>query len=270
MYYQNYEDYMRSILGYPNYTAYNDMHSNNTNYNDTYSNYSNTSYQFEQGPRYSTEILDLYPEIYKIVNPMVCKICEVNTKPITQELIEQMTDEIYMNLESDNYGGDETVNIKVNIGNDNTNVNNDRTKNVLNSQGMDLSAETRKNQDKSSRNNMNTRNYNTKNEDVRNNVSINKNCKTDSRIISSNRNTEKDNSINSLQEKNLKMASDEKTTARVQENRQIRRRNNTLRDLIKILILNRLLDQSGHWRPQRPPMPPRPPRPMPPPNRPPY
>ena len=66
------------------------------------------------------------------------------------------------------------------------------------------------------------------------------------------------------------MASDEKTTARVQENRQIRRRNNTLRDLIKILILNRLLDQSGHWRPQRPPMPPRPPRPMPPPNRPPY
>ena len=260
MYYQNYEDYMRSILGYPNYTAYNDMHSNNTNYNDTYSNYSNTSYQFEQGPRYSTEILDLYPEIYKIVNPMVCKICEVNTKPITQELIEQMTDEIYMNLESDNYGGDETVNIKVNIGNDNTNVNNDRTKNVLNSQGMDLSAETRKNQDKGSRNNMNTRNYNIKNEDVRNTNRISKNDV----------NARKDDKTNSRQDKSVELASNERPIARVQENRQIRRRNNTLRDLIKILILNRLLDQSGHWRPQRPPMPPRPPRPMPPPNRPPY
>ena len=260
MYYQNYEDYMRSILGYPNYTAYNDMHSNNTNYNDIYSNYSNTSYQFEQGPRYSTEILDLYPEIYKIVNPMVCKICEVNTKPITQELIEQMTDEIYMNLESDNYGGDETVNIKVNIGNDNTNVNNDRTKNVLNSQGMDLSAETRKNQDKGSRNNMNTRNYNTKNEDVRNTNRISKNDV----------NARKDDKTNSRQDKSVELASNERPIARVQENRQIRRRNNTLRDLIKILILNRLLDQSGHWRPQRPPMPPRPPRPMPPPNRPPY
>lgn len=256
MYYQNYEDYMRSILGYPNYnSAY-----NNTNYNDTYSNYSNTSYQFEQGPRYSTEILDLYPEIYKIVNPMVCKICEVNTKPITQELIEQMTDEIYMNLESDNLGGDETVNIKVNIGNDNTNVNNDRTKNVLNSQGMDLSAETRKNQDKGSRNNMNTRNYNTKNEDVRNTNRISKNDV----------NARKDDKTNSRQDKSVELASNERPIARVQENRQIRRRNNTLRDLIKILILNRLLDQSGHWRPQRPPMPPRPPRPMPPPNRPPY
>ena len=260
MYYQNYEDYMRSILGYPNYTAYNDMHSNNTNYNDTYSNYSNTSYQFEQGPRYSTEILDLYPEIYKIVNPMVCKICEVNTKPITQELIEQMTDEIYMNLESDNYGGDETVNIKVNIGNDNTNVNNDRTKNVLNSQGMDLSAETRKNQDKGSRNNMNTRNYNTKNEDVRNTNRISKNDV----------NARKDDKTNSRQDKSVELASNERPIARVQENRQIRRRNNTLRDLIKILILNRLLGRNEPWRPQRPPMPPRPPRPMPPPNRPPY
>ena len=171
-----------------------------------------------------------------------------------------MTDEIYMNLESDNLGGDETVNIKVNIGNDNTNVNNDRTKNVLNSQGMDLSAETRKNQDKGSRNNMNTRNYNTKNEDVRNTNRISKNDV----------NARKDDKTNSRQDKSVELASNERPIARVQENRQIRRRNNTLRDLIKILILNRLLDQSGHWRPQRPPMPPRPPRPMPPPNRPPY
>ena len=33
---------------------------------------------------------------------MICKICEANTKPITEELLNQMTDEIYLNFESDN------------------------------------------------------------------------------------------------------------------------------------------------------------------------
>jgi len=93
MYYQNYEDYMRSVLGYP-------IQSQNTyepyNYDEFY-----YETQIPVGPaRYSNEIMDLYPEIYKVVNPMVCKICEANTKPITRELIDRMTDEIYMNLES--------------------------------------------------------------------------------------------------------------------------------------------------------------------------
>ena len=256
MYYQNYEDYMRSILGYPNY---NNTH-NSTNYNDTYNDYSNMSYQYAiQGPRYSNEILNLYPEIYKIVNPMVCKICEVNTKPITQELIEQMTDEIYMNLESDNSVADETVNTKVNIGNDNINVNNDRTNNILNSQSMysKVGVDNRNNQEQSSRNNMNTKNYNTKNEDLRNTNKVSKNyvniCKEDKK--------------NSRQEKSKELAYNEKSAVRVQGNRQVRGQNNTLRDLIKILILNRLLGQSGHWRPQRPQMPPIPPRPISPQNR---
>ena len=83
MYYQNYEDYIRSILGYP------------TQAQNTYSNDLNMQYEYiTQSPRYSSEILELYPEIYKIVNPMVCKICEANTKPITRELIDQMTEEV--------------------------------------------------------------------------------------------------------------------------------------------------------------------------------
>lgn len=87
MYYQNYEDYMRSVLGYPieprnTYEMYNFMPYGNTTNN------------------YSDEIVDLYPEIYKLVNPMVCKICASNTKPITRELIEQMTEEIYTNIET--------------------------------------------------------------------------------------------------------------------------------------------------------------------------
>ena len=85
MYYQNYEDYMRSILGYPT----------RQNYMDTYESCNScipTDYTI-QTPRYSEEIMDLYPEIYKILNPMVCKICEANTKPIDRELIEKMKEQ---------------------------------------------------------------------------------------------------------------------------------------------------------------------------------
>ena len=105
MYFQSYEDYMRTILGYP---VQNEMSYN------TYPNYS-YDYVSEQLPRYSNEIMDLYPEIYKIVNPMVCKICEANSKPITKELVEQMTDEIYLNLENDAEIEEDIVNVRVNL-----------------------------------------------------------------------------------------------------------------------------------------------------------
>lgn len=103
MYYQNYEDYMRSVLGYP---------LENRNTYEIY-NYSEFPQMYSNSTRDSSEIMELYPDIYKIVNPMVCKICENNTKPITRELIDKMTDEIYLNLESkpDN---NTVVNVKVN------------------------------------------------------------------------------------------------------------------------------------------------------------
>lgn len=94
MYYQNYEDYIRSILGYPVMTS-----------NDKYQNNIQNTYHYDyvsKTPTYNKDILNLYPEIYKIINPMICKICEANTKPITEELLNQMTDEIYLNFESDN------------------------------------------------------------------------------------------------------------------------------------------------------------------------
>ena len=109
MYYQNYEDYMRAILGQPIQMSQNDGYN-------TYTNYSNTQYEYlSEMPRYSDEILALYPDIYKLVNPMVCKICEANTKPISRELIEQMTDEIYLNLESDTGVEEEVINVRVNL-----------------------------------------------------------------------------------------------------------------------------------------------------------
>ena len=94
MYYQNYEDYIRSILGYPVINNTNNQYANN--------NYSTYHYEYVTNkPTYNQNIINLYPEIYKILNPMVRKICESNTKPITEELLNKMTDEIYLNIESD-------------------------------------------------------------------------------------------------------------------------------------------------------------------------
>ena len=189
MYYQNYEDYMRSILGYP-------IQDQNL-FSNTYSNYNNTEYEYTTlMPRYSREILDLYPEIYKIVNPMVCKLCEANTKPITKELLEQMTEEIYLNIESDpSEYISQVVNVKVNLPN-----------------------QDEKRQSKT--------------------------------MFQSNFSSQKSNDLK------REYGVEEKINT---ENRQARRNNNMLRDLIKILILNQLL--GGNMRPLRP-RPPRPPFPI--------
>jgi len=80
-----YDEYMRSVLGYQpmnNFNAY-DMNYDNWEYNNM------QMYELE----------NCYPEIYKIVYPMIQKVCNQNTRPITRELIDRMTDEIYFTLE---------------------------------------------------------------------------------------------------------------------------------------------------------------------------
>ena len=180
MYYQDYEDYMRSVLGYPIDSKLNTYETFNNNYNFL----ENQNYTSERA-RYSSEILNLYPEVYNEINPMVCKICDVNTKPITKELIDKMTEEIYISYEN-NIDTNEIENIKVSS------------------------------------------------------------------------NIEKNNTTNN----NL---SNRKIDNRNKEERQTRRANDNLRDLIKILILNRLLGRYPNnsnncfMPPPKPPiMPPRP------------
>ena len=51
---------------------------------------------------------NLYPEIYRIVYPMICKICNGNTRPITEELVNEMTDNIYNNIESEDFFENDT------------------------------------------------------------------------------------------------------------------------------------------------------------------
>lgn len=88
--YQNYEEYMRSVLGYS---------PMGNIYTDTYD--SRNDYYYDMPDNILNKNLDMYyPDIYKIVYPMVCKICNQNmNREITEDVIESMTDEIYRNVE---------------------------------------------------------------------------------------------------------------------------------------------------------------------------
>ena len=170
MYYQNYEDYMRSVLGY------------SIQHQDTYPmNYYENTQNCIMPYQNTKELEDCYPEIYRIINPMVCEVCDRYNTTITREMLENMVEEVYQKIEINN-----EIAIKINI--DNRNI--------------EKEIENRANNGK-----INTvRNLN--NEQVRKIPEI--------------------------------------------ENRQRRPNNPLLRDLIRILILNRLL---GGNIPSRPPCP---------------
>lgn len=89
----DYEEYMRSVLGY------NQM-PNNIYANSIYDNY---YYDTDYINNANDEMIEsLYPDIYRVVYPMVCKVCNQNNqREITRDLIDRMTDEIYTNIESD-------------------------------------------------------------------------------------------------------------------------------------------------------------------------
>lgn len=82
MYTRNYESYMRSVLKYPR---------QNEKRSDMYSNMNS----------YDEDLEDMYPEIYKIVYPMVCNACDTIEGAITEETVTRMTDEIYNSVKMD-------------------------------------------------------------------------------------------------------------------------------------------------------------------------
>ncbi len=63
------------------------------------------------------ELEDMYPEIYKLVYPMIKKACMQNTKPLSREVVEGLTQEIYSNVE---VAGD-VVSLNINVDNNSDN-----------------------------------------------------------------------------------------------------------------------------------------------------
>ena len=99
MNYSDYEDYMRSILGYQNGNIYANTYSPN---NDYYFNTMDNNYTSEIRTIDTEKLNELYPDIYRLVYPMVCKACNQTTnREITKELVDNMTEEIYLNFEAE-------------------------------------------------------------------------------------------------------------------------------------------------------------------------
>lgn len=171
MYYQNYEDYMRSVLGYPVEPTYDNYIIQNRDYNVNYQS--------------NSELESMYPEIYKKINPVVCEVCERIKTPVTNEMLENMVEEVYQKIEINN-----EIYLKINIDNNITqkDIQQNRT---TNSKGNQVTNVT-------------------------------------------NNNEQMTRQINEV------------------ENRQRRPNNPLLRDLIRILILNRIFGGGFPHRPHRP------------------
>ena len=107
--YNNYEEYIRSILGYNTKP----IMPQNENCNCQYMNFNE--------PRQVRE--DMYPPIYKVIYPMVRKACEMNADISDEEKIDKIADEIYFTIE------DNSINEEINIDN-NITINNNRTENM--------------------------------------------------------------------------------------------------------------------------------------------
>lgn len=94
--YQTYDDYIRSIMGYSNRNCTNMC--------------MNSSIPYQNMHPLSDDLESMYPETYRIVYPMVVSACNMITMPVTEEMLDRMTDDIYDRAALDN-----RINIDINI-----------------------------------------------------------------------------------------------------------------------------------------------------------
>lgn len=112
-----YEEYMQNLLGMQINPYRNTYQQLNNSMQEYYTEMDdNMQFGLRQQMPYrrinnDTNLEELYPEIYKIIYPMVKKACVNNTRPVTKELIDEITQEIYSNVETDNI-----INVNINLG----------------------------------------------------------------------------------------------------------------------------------------------------------
>lgn len=93
-----YEEYMRGVLGYQPYQARNTYDMNGDNFDMRMNNMQMPNMTAMNGIQMQ-ELENCYPDIYRLVFPMVQNACVKNNKPITKELIDSMANEIYFAIE---------------------------------------------------------------------------------------------------------------------------------------------------------------------------
>ena len=89
MNYQDYDEYMRSLMGYPSMRT-----SMNQPMNPGMTQFSNMD-------TCTDDLERMYPETYRVVYPMVCSACDNIRTPVTEEMVDMMTDDIYDRVEAD-------------------------------------------------------------------------------------------------------------------------------------------------------------------------
>lgn len=99
------DDYIRSVLGYP---TTNSMYMDNNQMD-----YSMVNQQQNR----NEDLEDCYPEIYRVVYPMIAKRCSQCNELPSRDLVERMTDEIYSAVEVDN-----EITLNINLQNETTNT----------------------------------------------------------------------------------------------------------------------------------------------------
>lgn len=96
MYNQDYEEYMRNVLGYPPQyvdTTYRDNNYYNIPNSVTYYNNYSTSNVV------NTKFEGMYPEIYRVIYPLVLREVSMNNRGITEDMLENIVDKIYSEID---------------------------------------------------------------------------------------------------------------------------------------------------------------------------
>lgn len=97
MYNNVYQEYINSMLGTnPNYNR-----MEPTNFENTM----NTN-QFFQNPVNNENLEKLYPDLYRLLYPMIQHACMKNTNQLSENTINDMVEEIYSNFVSDDNSSD--------------------------------------------------------------------------------------------------------------------------------------------------------------------
>ena len=115
-----YEDYMQNYLDYTGFQNYANTYDYNIDFPQYFSGVNQAGYgNYNRNTVYNVDFEELYPEIYKVIYPMVKKIGNKFRGPITRETFEDMVEEVTNNIE-----GNEIIELNINLNNEVKTTNN--------------------------------------------------------------------------------------------------------------------------------------------------